>query len=71
MIIVLDVNPKDSFTRKKAGRDKFEKNKEFAHKIICNYRILAKKFGWKIINAAENKEQVHKSIMEVVSKYLK
>ena len=71
LVIVLDINPKDSFIRKKAGRDKFEKNKEFAYKIIRNYRILAKKFGWKIINAAENKEQVHKSIMEVVSKYLK
>lgn len=70
LVIVLDVNPKDSFTRKKMGRDKFEKDKEFAYKIIRNYRILAKKYGWKIINAAENKEQVHKSIMKVVSKYL-
>jgi len=70
LVIVLDVNPKDSFTRKKMGRDKFEKDKEFAYKIIHNYRILAKKYGWKIINAVENKEQVHKSIMKVVSKYL-
>lgn len=70
LVIVLDVNPKDSFTRKKMRRDKFEKDKEFAYKIIRNYRILAKKYGWKIINAAENREQVHKSIMKVVSKYL-
>lgn len=71
LVIVLDVNPKDSFTRKKIGRDKFEKDKEFAYKIIRNYKILAKKYRWKIINAAENKEQVHKSIMKVVSKYLR
>ena len=71
LVLLLDVNPKDSFVRKKVGRDKFERDKEFAYKIIHNYRILAKKYGWKIINAAENKEQVHKSIMKVVSKYLR
>ncbi len=71
LVIILDVNPKDSFVRKKMGRDKFERNKKFAYKIIRNYRTLAKKYRWKIINAAENKEQVHKSIMKVVSEYLR
>jgi dTMP kinase len=71
LVILLDVRPKDSFTRKRIRRDKFEKNKQFAQKIIHTYRILAKKFGWKIVNASQTQEQVHKSIKETALKYLK
>jgi len=71
LVILLDVRPKDSFTRKRIRRDKFEKNKQFAQKIIHTYRILAKKFGWKIVNASQTQEQVHRSIKEIVLKYLK
>jgi len=71
LVILLDVRPKDSFTRKRIRRDKFEKNKQFAQKIIHTYRILAKKFGWKIVNASQTQEQVHKSIKEIALKYLK
>ncbi|HSD05539.1 MAG TPA: dTMP kinase, partial [Nitrosopumilaceae archaeon] len=42
LVIVLDVKPKESFNRKKIQRDKFEKNKKFAQKIVGTYRSLAK-----------------------------
>ncbi len=71
LVILLDVRPKDSFVRKKNRRDKFEKNKEFAQKIINTYRILAKKFGWKIVNASQTQKQVHNSVKEIALKYLK
>jgi len=71
LVILLDVRPKDSFSRKKTRRDKFEKDKEFAQKIIHNYKTLAKKFGWKIVNASQTQEQVHKNIKEIVIKYIK
>ncbi|TLX78069.1 MAG: dTMP kinase [Thaumarchaeota archaeon] len=71
LVILLDVRPKDSFTRKRIQRDKFEKNKQFAQKIIHTYRILAKKFGWKIVNASQTQERVHRSIKEIALKYLK
>lgn len=71
LVILLDVRPKDSFTRKKSRRDKFEKNKEFAQKIIHTYRTLAKKFGWKIVNASQTQKQVHNSVKEIALKYLK
>jgi len=70
LVIVLDVKPKESFDRKKIRRDKFEKNKEFAQKIINTYRILAKELGWEIVNASQTKSQVHKDVMEVVLRYL-
>jgi len=71
LVIVLDVEPKESFNRKKIQRDKFEKNKEFAQKIIRTYRTLAKELGWEIVNASQTKSQVHKDVMEVVQRHLK
>jgi dTMP kinase len=71
LVILLDVKSKDSFSRKKTRRDKFEKDKEFAQKIIHTYRILAKKFGWKIVNASQTQEQVHKAVKEIALRYIK
>ena len=71
LVIVLDVKQKDSFGRKKTHRDKFEKNKEFAQKIVYTYRTLAKELGWKIVNASQSKEQVHESVMKLVSRHLR
>jgi len=71
LVILLDVKPKDSFIRKNTRRDKFEKNKEFAQKIIHTYQILAKKFGWKMVNASQTQEQVHNSVKRIALRYIK
>ena len=71
LVILLDVKQKDSFARKKTRRDKFEVNKEFAQKITHTYRTLAKKFGWKIVNASQTQEQVHNSVKEISLRYIK
>src|SRR4029077_2777313 len=71
LVILLDVKSKDSFLRKKTLRDKFEKDKKFAKKIIHTYRTLAKKFGWKIVNASQTQEQVHKAVKEITLRYIK
>jgi len=71
LVILLDIKQKDSFTRKRTQRDRFEKNKEFAQKIIDTYRTLAKKYGWKIVNASQTKEQVHNSITEISLRNIK
>lgn len=70
LVIVLDVSQKESFSRKKSNRDRFEKDTIFLQKISRTYRILAKKFGWHIINASQSKESVHNDIMRVLSKKL-
>lgn len=70
LVILLDVNPKDSFSRKKQMRDKFEKNREFAQKITHTYRKLAKKLGWHIVNASTGKQEVHKEIKQIILKYI-
>lgn len=68
IVILLDISQKESFSRKKTNRDKFEKNEEFLRKISKTYRTIAKKQNWKIVNAAQPKEQVHQEILKIFSK---
>ncbi len=68
LVIVLDVSQKESFSRKKSKRDKFEKDREFLEQISKTYRKLAKKLDWKLVDASRTKEDVHQSIMEILSK---
>jgi dTMP kinase len=70
LVIVLDVSQKESFSRKKSNRDKFEKNVQFLQTISTTYRKLAKKYHWHLINASQPKESVHNDIMKVLSKKL-
>ena len=68
LVIVLDVSQKESFNRKRSKRDKFEKDRKFLEQISKTYRMLAKKLGWKLVDASCTKEEVHQSIMEILSK---
>lgn len=70
LVIVLDVSPNESFNRKKTKRDQFEKNKKFMQKIRRIYRVMARKKNWKIVDASNSKEQVHKDIMKIFAKKL-
>lgn len=70
LVIVLDVTQKESFVRKKSRRDRFEKNKYFLQKVSKTYRFLAKRFGWKLVDATGTKQEIHHSIMKIVSKRL-
>ena len=70
LVILLDVNPTDSFSRKKERRDKFEENIEFAKKITKTYRKLAEEFGWHVVNASLHKQQVHQDIRQIVLKHI-
>ena len=70
LVILLDVSQKESFSRKKTNRDKFEKNAKFINKISKIYRKIALKQKWKIVNASQSKEQVHQEILKIFSKKL-
>ncbi len=67
LVIVLDVQQKESFARKRQNRDKFEKNKQFSNKISQGYRKLAKKKRWRIVNASQSKQNVHEDVMKIVA----
>ncbi|MFB5648441.1 MAG: dTMP kinase [Candidatus Nitrosomaritimum aestuariumsis] len=68
LVILLDVTQKESFHRQKTHRDKFEKNEIFLRKISKIYRATAKKKNWKIIDASNSKQEIHKEIMKIFSK---
>ena len=70
LVIVLDVSPNESFNRKKTKRDQFEKNKKFMQKIRRTYHVMARKKNWKIVEASNSKEQVHKDIMKIFAQKL-
>ncbi|MDX1441888.1 MAG: dTMP kinase [Nitrosopumilaceae archaeon] len=70
LVILLDVSQKESFSRKKSNRDKFEKNKAFLQKISKIYKNVAKKQKWKIIDASKSKDDVHQEILKAFSKKL-
>ncbi len=70
LVILLDVNPSDSFSRKTERRDKFEENIEFAQKITKTYRKLAQEFGWHLVNASQHKQKVHQDVKQIVLKHI-
>jgi len=67
LVILLDVTQKESFSRKKTNRDKFEKNEEFLRNISKIYRTVAKNEHWKIIDASKSKQEVHANILKAIS----
>jgi len=68
LVILLDVTQSESFSRKKSGRDKFEKDGEFYKKITSMYRKVARRKHWKIVDASGTKEEVHQNIMKIFGK---
>ncbi len=68
LVIVLDVSQNESFTRKRANRDRFEKNRDFSQRISKTYRKMAKQKKWKIVNATKSKREIHEDIMKIFGK---
>ena len=68
LVIVLDVSQNESFNRKRANRDRFEKKKDFSQRISKTYRKIAKQKKWKIVNATKSKHEVHEDIMKIFGK---
>jgi dTMP kinase len=68
LVIVLDVPVPASFARKSRGRDVHEKNRQLLVKVRRTYRTLAKKLGWKIVDATRSVEEVHEAVWSIVRK---
>jgi dTMP kinase len=66
LVIVLDVPVPASFTRKSRGRDVHEKNRQLLVKVRRTYQTLAKKQGWKMVNATRSVEEVHEAVWSIV-----
>ena len=63
VVFVLDVPVPRSFSRKTTKRDVNEKDRTFLDRVRRNYRILARRFGWRLIDGTKSPEEVHEHIL--------
>ncbi|HYU56301.1 MAG TPA: dTMP kinase [Candidatus Dormibacteraeota bacterium] len=68
LVIVLDVPVLSSFGRKSSGRDVHERDKKLLLRVGLTYRRLAKKLGWKMVDANRPVEEVHEVVWSIVRK---
>lgn len=72
LIIVIDIKTNTLVTRSKNTIvDTFEKDVELIRKVKKNYRILANKFNWHIIDGEKSVDDVHNQVLKIVKKFVK
>jgi len=62
-VFVLDVPIPRSFSRKTRRRDVNERDRAFLEKVRRNYRSLAHKFGWHLVDGTRPPVEVHHRIL--------
>jgi dTMP kinase len=72
LVIVIDIKTNTLVTRSKNSIvDTFEKDVELIRKVKKNYRILANKFNWRIIDGEKSVDDVHNQVLKIVKKIVK
>lgn len=72
LVIVIDIKTNTLVTRSKNSMvDTFEKDVELIRKVKKNYRILANKFNWRVIDGEKSVDDVHNQVLKIVKKFVK
>ena len=71
LVIVIDIRPKTLVSRSKNVVDTFEKDLELIRRVKKNYRILANKFNWRIVEGEKTVDEVHGQVLRIVRKFVK
>jgi dTMP kinase len=71
LVIVIDIRPKTLVSRSKNVVDTFEKDLELIRRVKKNYRILANKFNWRIVEGEKSVDQVHSQVLRIVRNFVK
>jgi dTMP kinase len=71
LVIVIDINPKTLVRRSKNEVDTFEKDLTLIRRVKKNYRILARKFKWRVIEGERSIDEVHDQVLGIVKKFVK
>ena len=71
LVIVIDIKPKTLVSRSKNVVDTFEKDLELIRRVKKNYRILANKFNWRIVDGEKSVDEVHSQVLKIVKKFVK
>jgi len=62
-VFVLDVPIPKSFLRKTRRRDVNERDRALLEKVRRNYRSLAHRFGWRLVDGTKPPNEVHERIL--------
>jgi dTMP kinase len=67
LVLVLDAPPVKLIPRRGNNRDSYERNIDLQEKARAAYLMLAKRFGWKVIDASRGIDETKRNIESVVS----
>ena len=71
LVMVIDIKPKTLASRSKNVVDTFEKDLELISRVKKNYRVLAKKFNWRVVEGEKSVDEVHQQVLKIVTKIVK
>lgn len=71
LVLVIDIKPQTLVRRSKNVVDTFEKDIKLIRRVKKNYRILAKRFDWRIVEGEKSVDEVHSQVLEIVKKFVK
>lgn len=69
-VIILDVPVETSFVRKRHHRDIHEEDLQYLQKVRRTYLLLAKKYGWTVLDGTASPVTVHSKIWNSVAIFL-
>jgi dTMP kinase len=68
LVLVLDAPPSALHGRRPESKDPYEKSSDVQDNAREAYGRLARRFGWKIIDASQSVQKVHESLASAVTK---
>ena len=68
LVLLFDAPAAALVTRRGFNKDTYEKNLDFQERTRREYIKLAERFGWKVIDATQGREQTSRAVTTVVSK---
>ena len=70
LVLVLDAPPSALHGRRPESKDPYERSSDVQENARQAYRRLARRFGWKIIDASQGVQKVHQSLTSAVTKLI-
>ena len=67
VVVVLDILPRMSLGRKRRGRDVHEGDLAYLSRVRREYLRLAKRYGWKVVDGAQDPETVQRLVWSKVA----
>ena len=71
LVILLDSHSTESFRRKSRNRDAFERDADFQARALKEYRRMARRGRWGIVDATQDRRAVHEDILKIVARRLR